>query len=179
MAGYYRDFIPSYAEVAKPLTELTEKHRPFSWTVQCEKAFKVIREALVNAPVLAHPDFSKQFILTTDASGVGLGAVLSQRHDGRERVVSYASRSLSKAERNYSTTERECLAIVWATDHFSHFLLGAERFLIQTDHDPLTYLRSIPSPRGRLARWISLLEQYSYKLSYVPREANSPCGHTL
>lgn len=168
LSGYYRDFIALYAEIAKPLTELTEKHRPFIWSVQCEKAFDSIKIALVNAPVLAHPDFSKQFILATDASGVGLGAVLSQRHDGRERVISYASRPLSKAERNYSTTERECLGIVWATDHFSHFLLGAEKFLIQTDHNPLTYLRSIPSPRGRLARWISLLEQYSYQLSYVP-----------
>ena len=123
---------------------------------------------MINAPILAYPDFSRQFVLTTDASNVGLGAVLSQIHDGRERVVSYASRPLTRAEQNYSTTERECLGVIWATERFSHFLLGAENFIIQTDHDPLTYLRSVPSPRGRLARWIGLLEQYSYQLHYVP-----------
>ena len=167
LAGYYRDFVHNFAKVAKPLTELTEKNRAFKWSVQCQQAFQKLKDALVTAPVLAYPDFSKEFILTTDASDVGLGAVLSQYHDGRERVVSYASRHLHKAERNYSATEKECLGVVWATEYFRHFLLGAE-FVVHTDHDPLVYLRSVPCPRGRLARWIGLLEQYSYNFVYVP-----------
>lgn len=168
MAGYYRDFVPRFADVAKPLTELTKKGKEFAWTASCTQAFESLKAALVSAPVLAYPDFSKQFIVTTDASDVGLGAVLSQDYNGRERVISYASRSLTSAEVNYCTTEKECLAVVWATEYFSHYLLGAEEFVIRTDHDPLTYLRSIPNPRGRLARWISLLEQYPYRITYMP-----------
>ena len=120
---------------------------------------------MINHPVLAYPDFTKPLRLTTDASGTGLGAVLEQDQDGGSRIIACASRTLSAPERNYSVTERECLGVVWATDHFSYYLLGVE-FLIVTDHDPLTYLRSIPQPHGRLARWILKLEQYRYTLQY-------------
>ena len=168
LCGYYRDFIPQFATIAKPLTELTSKSQDFVWNSECENAFRELKSRMVRAPVLAYPDFEKEFTLTTDASDVGLGAVLSQQFVGRERVIAYGSRSLSKAERNYSTTEKETLAVVWATEHFSHYLLGAEEFLIRTDHDPLTYLRSIPSPRGRLARWMALLDQYSYRMVHIP-----------
>ena len=168
MSGYYRDFIAGYADLVKPLTDLTRKDRIFEWSTSCQKVFSTVKDKLMSAPILAFPDYECKFILTTDASNVGLGAVLSQYQHGRERVISFASRPLTKAEVNYSTTEKECLAVVWSTEYFRHYLLGAEEFIVRSDHDPLRYLRSVPCPRGRLARWIGLLEQYSYKMCYVP-----------
>ena len=167
LASYYRRFVDKFATIAEPLNLLTRKNAQFSWSTDCADAFQQLKEALINHPVLAYPDFSQQFILTTDASGVGLGSVLSQVQGGQERVISYASRALTKAERNYSATERECLAIIWATEHHQYYLLGAP-FVIYTDHNPLTYLRSIAQPQGRLARWILKLEQYEYQMKYRP-----------
>jgi hypothetical protein len=104
-------------------------------------------------------------LLTTDASATGLGAVLSQEVKGQEKVVEFASRTLNKAERNYSATKHECLAIVWATEHYEYYLFGAP-FTIHTDHDPLKYLCSISQPHGRLACWILKLEQCNYEIKY-------------
>ena len=167
LASYYRRFVGNFAITAEPLNRLTRKNVNFKWDADCEEAFIKLREALINPPVLVYPDFTEKFILTTDASGVGIGAVLSQVQKGQERVVAYASRTLNKAERNYSATERECLGIVWATDHYQYFLLGAP-FTIYTDHNPLSYLRSVSQPQGRLARWILKLEQYDYEIRYKP-----------
>ena len=167
LVSYYRRYVEKFATIAEPLNQLTRKNVPFKWSTDCEEAFQRLKRALINHPVLAYPDFNQQFILTTDASSVGLGGVLSQIQQGTERVISYASRALTKAERNYSATERECLAIVWATEHNDYFLLGAP-FIIYTDHNPLTYLRSIARPQGRLARWILKLEQYEYQMRYRP-----------
>ena len=139
----------------------------FKWDADCAEAFLKLREALVNPPVLAYPDFAEQFILTTDVSGVGVGAILSQVQKGQERVIAYASRTLNKAERNYSATERECLGVVWGTDHFHYFLLGAP-FIVYTDHNPLSYLRGVAQPQGRLVRWMLKLEQYEYEIRYKP-----------
>ena len=164
-ASFYRSYVPGFAEIAEPLHRLTRKKVEFQWDSACEESFKVLKESLVKRPVMAHPDFQLPFILTTDASGTGLGAVLSQLQNGQDKPIAYASRSLTAAEKNYSTTERECLACVWATDQFKYFLAGAE-FTLQTDHNPLVYLRGIKEPQGRLARWILKLEQYRYKMVY-------------
>ena len=166
-ASFYRRYIPDFATTAEPLNQLTRKRVEFRWEARCEKAFNILKEALCKHPVLAHPDFRLPFQLTTDASATGLGAVLSQIQNGEERPVSYASKTLTASERNYSTTERECLAVVWATEYFDYFLSGAP-FTVITDHDPLTYLRAIPQPHGRLARWILRLEQYEYTMKYKP-----------
>ncbi|XP_043208845.1 uncharacterized protein LOC122374269 [Amphibalanus amphitrite] len=173
LASYFRKFIPSFSEVAKPLLRLTEAKARFQWDDSCEESFLALKGFLISAPVLAFPDFQKDFVLTTDASTVGIGAVLSQRVDGLERPVAYASRCLSKAEMSYSVTERECLAVVWAVRHFSVYLQGRS-FTLITDHCPLTYLRSCKDPRGRLARWILELEQYSYTMVY---KAGRKIGH--
>ena len=163
--SYYRRYVKNFALLAEPLIHLTRKNIKFRWDVDCDGAFKKLRDALIDYPILAYPDFTKPFVLTTDASAIGLGAVLSQGQGKQEKVVSFASRTLNKAERNYSATERECLGIVWATEHFDYYLLGAP-FIIQTDHDPLTYLRAIPQPHGRLARWVLRLEQFEYQIKY-------------
>ena len=109
-ANYYRRFIRDFAEIAKPLHRLTEKTAPFNWTVECQAAFQELRQRLTSALILAHPDFSQQFILDTDASDTGMGAVLSQvDREGRERAIAYGSRLLSKTERRYCVTRRELL----------------------------------------------------------------------
>ena len=104
-AGYYRRFVSDFAEIARPLYRLTERTSVFRWTDECQAAFEKLRQRLVTAPVLAYPDYSKPFTLDTDASATGIGGVLSQQDsEGRERVIAYASRVLSKPERNYCVT---------------------------------------------------------------------------
>ena len=169
-ASYYRRYIKDFATRCEPLNKLTRKKTPFHWDASCDAAFEFLKVSLTKHPILAHPDFHIPFLLTTDASAAGLGAVLSQISNGVERPIAYASRTLTSAERNYSTTERECLAIVWATEHFDYFLSGAN-FTVITDHDPLTYLRSIDQPQGRLARWVLKLEQYNFKVKHLPGKA--------
>src|ERR1043166_3480124 len=105
------------------MNDLIKKDIPFKWTTKQQVAFDRLKERLIQAPVLAYPDFERPFVLYTDASGTGLGAVLAQKQDDNlEHVIAYASRSLNQAERNYAVTDQECLAIVWAIDHFHHFL---------------------------------------------------------
>src|SRR3989337_1589218 len=118
--SYYRKFVKDFSKIATPMTALLKKETPFEWTIKQQKAFDYLKECLMKAPILQYPDFDKPFILYTDASGTGLGAVLSQKdEDNRERVIAYASRSLNKAERNYGITDQECLAIVWAVKHLN------------------------------------------------------------
>ena len=125
LAGYYRRFIPQFATLAAPLTEFTKKGADFTWSDQHQDAFQALKTLLCSAPVLAYPRFDQPFILQTDASNVGLGAVLAQIDtNGNEQVISYASRTLTPRERNYSTLEKEALAIIFATEHFRFYLLG-------------------------------------------------------
>lgn len=126
LASYYRRFIKGFAEIARPLHRLTEKGRKFKWDDECQQAFLQLKAALMTSPVLAYPDPYKPFILDTDASDVGIGAVLSQEVDGLERVVAYASRALTKQERKYATTKKELLSLVVFTKYFKHYLLGKE-----------------------------------------------------
>lgn len=111
---YYRRFIAGFSRLEKPLFRLTEKEREFKWTSDCQSAFDNLKKCVTIAPVLAHPNFSVPFILDTDASQVGLGAVLSQDIDDTNKVISYASRTLSKSERKYWVTRKELLALVFA-----------------------------------------------------------------
>ena len=134
LAGYYRKFIKNFSTIERLLTKLTQKETMFDWTSDCEKAFYDLKNALITAPALKFPDFSKQFILTTDASNQGLGAVLSQ--DGHPCL--FISRTLNKAEEKYTTSEEELLAIVWAIKRLRQYLLG-KKFKIQTDHRALVW----------------------------------------
>lgn len=143
---------------------LTERNCPFKWTQECQCSFEVLKAKLTTAPVLAYPDYSKPFLLDTDASDVGIGAVLSQKDDeGQERVVAFASRSLSKTERKYCVTRRELLAVVVFTQHFHPYLLGRE-FTLRTDHGSLTWLQSFRDPEGQLARWLEKLQQFNFNI---------------
>ena len=133
LVGYYRHFIPNFATIAGPLTNLTRKSHPkqIIWTSDCDKAFQELKTAMVQATVLKVADFSKPFVLQTDTSEIGLGAVLSQKDgDGNEHSVAYyASRKLPLREVNYATIEKECLAIVWALRFFYTYLYGLLRWI--------------------------------------------------
>jgi len=166
LASYYRKFIKSFATISEPLSQLTHKVIKFEWDPKCEKAFRTLIDRLLNTPVLIFPDFTRRFRLSTDASNCGLGAVLSQVDDeGNEQVVAYASRTLNAAEKNYTTTEQELLAIIWACERFRAYLFGVEFDLI-TDHKPLTYLSSLNLSSSRLIRWKMRLQEYSFKIEH-------------
>uniref|UniRef100_A0A9J8D6N2 Gypsy retrotransposon integrase-like protein 1 n=1 Tax=Cyprinus carpio carpio TaxID=630221 RepID=A0A9J8D6N2_CYPCA len=141
LAGYYRRFIPGYSDLTSPLTDLTKKEVPdtVQWTEQCQQAFTQVKAALCGGLLLHSPNFSLPFLLQTDASDRGLGAVLSQEVEGEDRPVLYISRKLSKRETKYSTIEKECLAIRWAVLTLRYYLLGRE-FTLCSDHAPLQWL---------------------------------------
>lgn len=172
LVGYYRKFIPDFAKIAKPLTLLLKKDTPFVWSNIHQKSFNKFKEILTTEPLLKYPDFSKQFILTTDASNYAIGSVLSQGPIGSDPPIAFASRTLNNAEQNYSTTEKELLAIIWSVKHFRPYLFG-RKFTIVTDHKPLTWLFNCKDPGSRLLRWRLKLSEYDYSIQYKPGKINS------
>ena len=187
---YYRRFVKDFSKLAAPLHALTKAGVIFKWDPSCHTAFETLKAALTSAPVLQYPDPNKPFILDTDASSVGVGAVLSQVHDGVEQVVAYFSRALSPAERNYCVTRKELLAVVTAVRHFHLYLYGSP-FTVRSDHASLQWLHHLKDPEGQLARWLARLGQYSYSIVHRPGERHinadamsrrpcpSDCGHCL
>ncbi|KAJ8337204.1 hypothetical protein SKAU_G00384240 [Synaphobranchus kaupii] len=165
LASYYRRFVRDFATLASPLHRLTDKCRPFVWQEEQSMAFDQLRAALTEAPVLAYPDAKRPFIVDTDASNTGVGAVLSQEDEDGERVVAYYSRALGKAERNYCVTRRELLAVVRALHHFRPYLQGSH-FLLRTDHASLTWLLTFKDPEGQVARWLEQLQGYDFEIRH-------------
>lgn len=165
--GYYRRFVPQFATMAAPLTDLTKggKAVMVSWNPEAERAFQELKVALCNQPVLITPDFKKEFVVQTDASDVGLGAVLSQEVGGEEHPVTYLSRKLSPAERNYSIVERECLAIKWALESLKYYLLGRS-FRLITDHSPLTWMCQAKERNARVTRWFLTLQNFKFTVEH-------------
>ena len=168
LCGYYRKFVKDFATLAAPLFKLMEKDS-FRWSSSCQESFDTLKSALVNAPVTAYPSSAEgdNFILDTDASDVGIGAVLTQVQNGTEKVISYASRSLSKAERRYCTTRKELLAIVFFTEYFRHYLLGRS-FEVRTDHSALRWIFTFKNPEGQMARWLEMLMRFDFKVTHRP-----------
>ena len=158
-ATYYRRFIAHFSTVASPLTNLTRKDVEFEWTSACERAFRRLKSSLLSAPILAYPRMEGQYILDTDASNTGIGAVLSQMQQGEERVIAYGSKTLSRSQRNYCTTYKELLAVVKFCRHFKPYLWG-KPFIVRTDHASLVWLKNFKEPEGMLARWIAALGEY-------------------
>src|SRR6266540_2082418 len=139
---------------------------PFKWTAARQKAFEAIKAKLATAPVVTHPDFNKPFILYTDASDGGVGAVLYQKgKDGRERIIAYASRTYNEHEKKYPITEQECLAVVWDVGKFKQFL-SVKPFKIITDHMTFETIKTVDLPSERRARWLCKLQQYDFTIEY-------------
>ncbi|KAG5870678.1 hypothetical protein JTB14_023894 [Gonioctena quinquepunctata] len=170
-ASWYRRFILNFSTVIQPLTELLKKNTKFVWTPRQEAALREVKEYLISAPVMACPNFDLPFIVQTDASGYGIGAVLTQNHpDVGERVVSYLSRSLTKQEIKFSTTERECLADL-EYRKLRPYIEGTH-FTVVTDHWALCWLNNLKDPTGRLGRWSLKLQQYSFDLVHRKGKGN-------
>lgn len=187
-AGYYRRYVSGYSALAAPLYRLTtgdprKKKRggkrswtpepPFLWTADCEHAFQALKERLTTAPVLGYPDYSLPFILQTDASGEGLGAVLVQVQGGAERVIAFASRGLSPAETRYPAHKLEFLALKWAvTDKFYDHLYG-RKFSVLTDNNPLKYVMSSAKLDATGQRWVSRLAGFEFDVQYRRGQSNA------
>ncbi|XP_033758666.1 uncharacterized protein LOC117340982 [Pecten maximus] len=169
LANYYRKFIPNFATIAVPLTDLTKKGMPnhVQWTDAQENAFVSLKKHLTSTPILRLPDLEKTFTLRTDASDLGIGAILLQDTDDEMHPIAYASRKLLPRERRYSVMEKECLAMVWGTDKFAQYLLGRE-FQVETDHQPLTCLSNKKVANSRIMRWALLLQPFRMKIKAIP-----------
>ena len=169
LASYYRRFIKQFATIAHPLTVQTgkKKDEALVWGDKELSAFQHLRSCLISPPILAFPDFSKEFQIYTDASNYGIGAVLSQIQEGNEVVIAYASKHLSPAEMKYSTIEREALAVIKGIERFRYYLLD-EPFLIVSDHRPLQWLSSYKDENSRLGRWAIFLSGVKYTIKYRP-----------
>lgn len=163
MITWYRRFIDNFSDIVAPLTSLLRKGKQFLWDELCDLAFRRVKEALISAPVLACPNFEYPFYVQTDASAYGLGAVLTQRYNDREYVICYLSRSLSRAESRYSSTERECLGVLWAIQKLRCYL-ELSKFYVVTDCHSLKWLENLKDPEGRLGRWALRLQQFDYEV---------------
>jgi len=144
----------------------------FYWGPEARESSQALKQALTQPPILAMPIVGELFTLDTDASDLAIGAVLSQSQNNIERVISYASRKLSRAERNYSTTRKELLAVVFYMKFFRHYLLNV-RFRVRTDHAAILWLRKTPEPIGQQARWIEIMEMFQFTVEHRPGKAHS------
>ena len=174
MVGFYRKFCHNFSTVVAPLTNLLQKNIKFQWTDQCDNVFNSIKELLMNSPVLVSPDFQKQFKLAVDASDVGIGASLCQEgDDGIDRVVCYFSKKLNKFQKNYSTIEKECLALLLSLQHFDVYLnVTLHPVMVFTDHNPLTILHKMTNKNQRLTRWSLQLQQYDIIIKHIKGKDN-------
>jgi len=166
LASFYRKYVPDFAVIAAPLTDATRNGNPneIVWNDRQEQAFQELKIRTSTPPILRLPDVTQPFIVQTDASHIGIGAVLLQEDaTGEQRPVAFASRKLQPPESNYSTIKRECLAIVWGITKFQEYVYGTE-FFLETDHEPLQYLRQAKSQNGRLMSWALVLQLYRFLL---------------
>jgi hypothetical protein len=173
LASYYRRFVKNFAHVSKPLTQMLEKGKEFHWDLDCQHAFDTIKGKLSSETRLQLPDFSKPFRLACDASGVAIGAVLSQLdEDGKEKPIAFASKVLSKTERKWTETERELFALDHFVIHFKQYLYG-QPFELISDHKPLVWLRTMKNPSPKLARWLMQLEAFNFTVNYKEGAKNA------
>jgi len=171
-AGYYRRFVFRFTKVSRPLNYLLRKAVGWEWTQRQKEAYDSLIRSLTSKPVLALINWSLAFIMTTDASGEGLALILSQLFPDGEHPVYYASRSLSKAEQNYSPVQLEGLCVIWGIKYFRHYLLG-RRFTLRTDHAALISLFSSKTPlTGKLARWSMILSEYDFEIQHLKGSIN-------
>lgn len=180
MTSYYRRFIRNFAKIAAPLHELTKmktktksRYKILKWNDKAIFAFYELKEAMIDAPVLKTPDFTKKFLIQCDASDHSIGAVISQKDDDEniDRPIAFVSRKLRGAELNYTTTEKECLAVVFAIEKFNQYIEGV-KFDVITDHSALIWLLNQKELKGRLARWVMRIQQYDFEVKHIKGQNN-------
>ena len=172
LAGYYRRYVKNFAAIAGPLHALTRKDAVFHWSAEYQAAFDTLKTLLTTSPITVIPDFSQAFRQYTDASTTGLGAILAQVRNGKERIICCASRALNQAEKAYPATKLECLAIVWAVAKFRPYLM-AMPFEVYTGHYALQWLKTMRMGSALLHRWLAALEEYDFTVRHSPGKAQT------
>ena len=173
MCNFYRKFVKGFANITAPLNRLSSNNVRFHWSSECQAAFERLKQALISAPILAYPNFDKQFILRVDASGYSISYILSQLLDdsGKAVTVSYGGRSLTQNERKWSITEREGLALFEGIKHY-HVYLANTKFAVYTDHISLKWIHTIQNAHGRLHRWSILFQGYNFQVEHLSGKSN-------
>ena len=172
LAGYYWRYVKNFTAIAGPLHALTRMDAVFHWSADYQDAFDRLKTLLTTSPITDFPDFSQSFRLYMDASTAGLGAILAQVREGRERIICCASRSLNQAEKAYPATKLECLAIVWAVAKFRPYLM-AMPFEVYTDHYTLQWLKTMRTGSALLHRWSAALEEYDFTVKHLSGKAQT------
>ena len=162
-AGFYIHFIKDFSQISRPLTNLLAKDAPFEFTDECLNAFHTLKKALISAPIIQPPDWSLPFEIMCDASDYVVGAVLDQNKDKKHHAIAYASKTLTGAQLNYATTEKELLAVVFAINKFRSYLVGA-KVIVYTNHVALKYFLTKKDAKPRLIRWTLLLQEFDLKI---------------
>ena len=172
LASYYRKFMKGFSQLAKPLTDLTRDKVSWSWGESQESSFKALKVAIATAPILRLPDFERQFVITTDASDVAIGAILEQDFGLGLQPIAFSSRKLNSTEIRYSAYERELLGIVWAIGQWKHYFQTNHPIVIQTDHAPLRHLPSQTAVNSRVWKWLAVLQGYDVDIRHIPGKKN-------
>ena len=162
-AGFYRRFIKDFSKISKPLYKLLEKDAKFMWDEDCQKSFEEFKAYLTTAPIVRAPNWKLPFEVMCDASDLAIGAVLGHKEEGKPYVVYYASKKLNEAQRNYTSTEKELLVVVYALDKFCAYLVRSN-IIIFTDHSTLKYLLTKKNGKARLIRWVLPLQEFNLQI---------------
>ena len=169
MAGYYRRFCRNFSAIAEPLTALLKKGVDFVWSNECHNAFLDIKTFLSNAPVMAAPEFSKPFKLAIDASDSAIGSVLFQEDDqGIDHPIAFFSRKLNSNQKNYSTIEKEALALVLSLQHFEVYVTSSiNPVIVFSDHDPLKFTTKLGQKNQRILRWCLYFQNFNLIIYHI------------
>ena len=174
IANFYRSFIKNFGNISHPFNKLTSDNTPFVWTDECEVAFSELKRCICSDPILAFPRIGEGFVVDVDASDVAFGGVLLQMGvDSQLHPVGYFSDAVQPSQKAWAPTTKEAFALVLAVRHWAIYLIG-QHFVLNSDHNPLVYLRSQKDPRGKFARWITELEEFDYQVKYLPG-SRIPC----
>nr|GFB69970.1 reverse transcriptase domain-containing protein [Tanacetum cinerariifolium] len=175
-AGFYRRFIQEFSKISRLMTHLLEKNTPFIFSEDCIKAFLTLKKKLTKAPILIAQNWDLPFELMCDANDFTIGAVLGKRYEKHFKLIHYASKTMNDAESNYTTTEKEMLAVVYAFKKFRSYLI-MNKSIVHTDHSALKYLFAKKDAKARLLRWVLLLQEFDFKVLDTKEVENLAADH--